>query len=176
MIETERLLIRSWRDADRAPYADMMADAEVASWVGGPYTREEADARMDRNAAALAEHGWGRMAVERRSDGRLIGYCGLMPIDEALPVAPGFEVGWSLVRGAWGQGYAVEAARAVFADGFDRLGLAEIVAFTTTGNVRSLGVMRRMGMVRREDLDFDHPQFPLGHSLCRHLVCVAERP
>ena len=176
MIETERLILRAWRDADREPYAAMMADPAVATWLAGPFDRAESDARIDRSNAAIAEHGYGRFALERRGDGRLIGYCGLMPIHPDLPFEGGYEVGWALAQEAWGEGYTTEAARAVFDDGFTRLGLPEILAFTGTTNLRSQAVMTRLGMTRAPEQDFDHPNLAAGHPLKRHVVFVARRP
>ncbi len=173
MIETERLVLRRWREADREPYVAMMLDPQVSDWLGGPFTAEEALARIERNEAALAQHGYGRMAMERREDGRLIGYCGLMPIADDLPFDGGFEVGWSLARTGWGQGYASEAARAVFADGFTRLGVSEILAFTGEKNLRSQAVAGRLGMVRQPQRDFDHPGLAQDHPLRRHVVFAA---
>lgn len=108
--------------------------------------------------------------MERRSDGRLLGHVGLKPTAAELPFGGLFEIGYRFARHAWGQGYAAEASRAVLAYGFDRLRLEEIVAFTAVPNVRSQAVMRRIGMVRRPDRDFDHPALPDGHRLRPHVV------
>lgn len=175
-IETERLVLRPWREEDREPYVAMMADPQVSDWLGGPFTRDEALARIARNAAALGEHGYGRLAMARRADGVFIGYCGLMPIADELPFDGGFEAGWSVIPSAWGLGYATEAAGAVFADGFSRLGLAEILAFTGEANQRSQGVARKLGMRRAPERDFDHPGLARDHPLRRHVVFVASRP
>jgi RimJ/RimL family protein N-acetyltransferase len=175
MIETERLILRRWRDSDRDPYVAMMLDPQVSDWLGGPFTRAEAFARIDRNEAALEAHGYGRMAMERRSDGAFLGYCGLMPTSADLPFDNGFEVGWSVAPAGWGQGYAPEAARAVFADGFARLALDEILAFTGEINIKSQAVARKLGMRRRPEQDFDHPGLAVDHPLKRHIVFVAER-
>ena len=174
-IEAERLILRRWRDADRAPYVAMMLDPDVSQWLGGPFDEAEALARIARNEAALEAQGYGRMAMERRSDGAFLGYCGLMPIAEALPFDGGFEVGWSLSQAGWGQGYASEAARAVFDDGFRRLGLPQILAFTGTLNHRSQAVAQRLGMRRAPEQDFDHPGLAADHPLKRHIVFVAGR-
>ncbi|HEV2530718.1 GNAT family N-acetyltransferase [Phenylobacterium sp.] len=175
-IETERLVLRRWREDDAEPYVAMMLDTDVSRWLGGPFDEAEALARIARNEAALEAHGFGRMAMERRSDGAFLGYCGLMPIAETLPFDGGFEVGWSLAQGGWGQGYASEAARAVFADGFSRLGLPQILAFTGVLNHRSQAVARRLGMSRDPDQDFDHPGLADDHPLKRHIVFVARSP
>jgi RimJ/RimL family protein N-acetyltransferase len=82
---------------------------------------------------------------------------GLDPVDEGLPFH-GVEIGWRLARGAWGRGYATEAARAVLEYGFGTLGLHEILAIAAAGNARSHAVMKRLGMVH--DHDFDDPNEP----------------
>jgi RimJ/RimL family protein N-acetyltransferase len=176
LIETERLILRRWRAADREPYVAMMLDRQVSDWLGGPFTQAEALARIERNETALAAHGYGRMAMERRADGAFLGYCGLAPTADNLPFDGGYEVGWSVARAGWGQGYAPEAARAVFADGFSRLDLPEILAFTGEANLRSQAVARKLGMRRSPDQDFDHPGLAADHPLKRHLVFVASRP
>jgi RimJ/RimL family protein N-acetyltransferase len=175
LIETERLILRTWRDADREPYADIMVHAEVGKWLGGPFSREQAYERVARFTANLADAGLGRLAIERKSDGRLIGHCGLAHTPDTPPIPVGIEIGWALAPDAWGAGYAVEAARAVIADGFAR-DIAEILAFTGATNLRSQAVMRRLGMVPADERDFDHPALAPDHPLRRHIVYVAPRP
>ena len=164
MIETERLILRGWTDADREPYADIMVHPDVGQWLGGPFTRQQAHDRVDRFTASLAETGLGRLAIERKSDGRLIGHCGLANAPDTKPVPEGLEIGWALAPDAWGAGFAVEAARAVIAD-----------AFTGTANLRSQAEMRRLGMARAAERDFDHPALATDHPLRRHIVYVAPR-
>jgi RimJ/RimL family protein N-acetyltransferase len=176
VIETERLILRAWREEDREPYADIMVDPEVGKWLGGPFDREQAYQRVARFSASLAETGLGRLAIERKSDGRTIGHCGLAHTTEAPPMPVGVEIGWALAPDTWGEGYAVEAARAVIADGFARHDFPEILAFTGTTNLRSQAVMQRLGMVRMADRDFDHPLLAPDHPLRRHIVYAAARP
>ena len=176
MIETERLILRVWRDADLEPYADIMVDPEVGKWLGGPFSREQARERVARFSASLADSGLGRLAIERRSDGRMIGHCGLAPTAEGPSMPQGLEIGWALAPDAWGSGFAVEAARAVIADGFARFDAPEILAFTGTTNHRSQAVMQRLGMVRMATRDFDHPLLAADHPLKRHIVYAAPRP
>lgn len=176
MIETERLILREWRDADLEPYADIMVEPDVGIWLGGPFSREQAYERVARFRASLAETGLGRLAIERKADGRMIGHCGLADVPDTKPLPAGVEIGWALAPDAWGAGYAVEAARAVIADGFARRGLPEILAFTGATNHRSQAVMQRLGMIRMADRDFDHPALAPGHPLRRHVVYAALRP
>jgi RimJ/RimL family protein N-acetyltransferase len=175
VIETERLILRAWREADREPYADIMVDPQVGQWLGGPFSREQAYERLDRFTANVAETGLGRLAIERKSDGRLIGHCGLAHTPDTPPVPVGVEIGWALAPDAWGSGYAVEAARAVIADGFARTAAAEILAFTGSANLRSQAVMQRLGMLRAAERDFDHPLLAADHPLRRHVVFVTAR-
>ena len=175
MIETERLILRPWRDADLEPYADIMVDPQVGKWLGGPFTRREAHERVARFTANLADTGWGRLAVERKSDGQMIGHCGLAHTPDTPPVPAGVEIGWALAPDAWGFGFAVEAARGVIADGFARDEVSEILAFTGATNLRSQAVMQRLAMARMRERDFDHPALAPDHPLRRHVVYAVRR-
>ena len=169
-IDTERLHLRRWRFFDRPPFAAMNADPEVMEHYPAPLSEQESDALVDRIRRHFDEHGYGLWALEVRGRGEFIGYTGLALQTFDAPFTPAVEVGWRLARSAWGKGYASEAARAAIADGFDRLGLDEIVSMTATTNVRSQRVMERLGMTRDEADDFDHPNVPVGHPLRRHVL------
>lgn len=84
--------------------------------------------------------------------------------------------GRRLARSAWGQGYATEAARAASRDGFERVGLQEIVSFTSAINLRSRRVMESLGMSRSEVGDFEHPSVPAGHPLRHHVLYRLPKP
>jgi len=164
-IITERLLLRPWRDDDRAPFAALNADPVVMEHFPSTLTRAESDVFADSIAAHLAERGWGTYAVELVGGAPFIGYVGL-----AAPEWLGaVEVRWRLAREHWGNGYATEAARAALDDGFARLELDEIVAITVAANERSRAVMRRIGMTHDPADDFDHPFLAEGHPLRRHV-------
>ena len=100
----------------------------------------------------------------------MVGFTGLAVPRHPLPFQPCVEVGWRLARGAWGHGFATEAAREALRVGFDELGLAEVVSFTTVTNMRSRAVMERLGMVRDPAEDFDHPALAEGEPLRRHVL------
>ena len=174
-LETERLILRLWREEDLEPFAAMSRDEEVMRWLGGVLTREQARAYKVRADTSFAELGMCRMVIERRADGAFVGSCGLMPGHESVPFVPYTDIGWRLARSAWGQGYASEAAAAVMADGFERLGLDEITAITAQINVRSEAVMQRLGM-RRDAATFMHPALPAGHRLAEHCLYRMARP
>jgi ribosomal-protein-alanine N-acetyltransferase len=175
VIETERLILRPWRDDDRAPFVAMSADPAVMETLGGVLSEAQALAEIARREAVIACFGFGRWVVERRADGAFIGVVGLAPVHKSLPLPAGFEMGWRLARDAWGQGYATEAARAAIQHGFERGGLTEVLAFTSPPNLRSQAVMDRLGMTRTPTLDFDHPALAPEHPLRRHLVWMQRR-
>ncbi|NUR94650.1 MAG: GNAT family N-acetyltransferase [Kribbellaceae bacterium] len=160
-LQTERLVLRGWRDSDLEPWAAMNADPEVREHLGDLLTREQSDASVASFQAEFDQRGYGWWAVELRSTGAFLGFAGLDPVDEEMPFT-GVEIGWRLARSAWGKGYATEAAKAGLAFGFETLELPEILAVTTAANVRSQAVMRRIGMTRDPADDFDDPTAPEG--------------
>ena len=133
-------------------------------------SRADSEAMVDRIESCFEANDHGLWAVERMDGGGFIGYVGLAPATFEAPFTPAVEVGWRLAREHWNQGFATEAARASLADGFERLGLQEIVSFTTALNHRSRSVMRRLGMAHDPADDFDHPALPPGHRLRRHVL------
>jgi RimJ/RimL family protein N-acetyltransferase len=170
-LRTRRLLLREWRDDDSAAFAAMTADPAVLRYLPPP----DPDA-VTRMRAHWREHGFGLFVVELPDEAPFVGVIGLAHVRSELPFAPAVEAAWRLAPAYWGRGYATEAARAAIDDGFSRLGLTEIVAFTVPANDASRRVMARLGMTCDPDEDFDHPRFPLEHPLCRHVLYRLRRP
>jgi RimJ/RimL family protein N-acetyltransferase len=146
---TERLQLRSWRSADREPFAALNADPEVMRYVGDgrPMTRAESDALMRTIEAHWAEHGFGLWCAAPREDpDACLGFIGLA-VPSFLPaVLPAVEVGWRLARPAWGRGLATEGARASLRHAFETLGLESVVSIIDPANDRSIGVAEKLGM------------------------------
>jgi RimJ/RimL family protein N-acetyltransferase len=175
VIETARLILRGYADADRDAFAALNGDPRVSDWLGGPIDRARSDGTMDSITAHIARHGFGFWAAERKADRRLVGMIGLQVVNAALPPAPAIEMGWRLIPEVWGQGLASEGAAAALAWGFDHLPTDEIIAFTAQTNLASQGVMRRIGMTPQPERDFDHPRLAADHPLRRHVVYAAIR-
>ena len=169
-IETPRLLLRQWREDDLAPFAALNRDPEVMRFFEEPLTQERSDGWARYIADRIDELGWGLWALERRDTGEFIGFTGLQVPRHDLPCNPCVEVGWRLARAAWGHGFATEAGRASLAHAFGPLALEEVVSMTAVPNTPSRRVMERLGMVRDEAGDFDHPGVSAGHRLQRHVL------
>jgi len=169
-LRTPRLLLRRWLPSDREPFARLNADPIVMEHFPDVLHREASDAFADRIEAHFAEHGFGLWAIEVVDEADFIGFVGLsVPAFEAQ-FMPAVEIGWRLAHACWNRGFGTEAALAAIADGFERVGLPEIVSFTAPVNVRSIQVMERLGMTHNPADDFEHPRLPEGHRLRRHVL------
>jgi RimJ/RimL family protein N-acetyltransferase len=169
-LETERLVVRNWRDADRALFHEVNSDDAVMEYFAIRRDRAQSDEMLDVLAAGIERVGFGFSALERKSDGACLGFCGIAPL-EMHPWFPAgtVEIGWRIARRYWGNGYVTEGARALLAAGFTDLDLHEVVAIAVPENRRSTAVMDRLGMVRDLRGDFDHPKVPDTHpALKRH--------
>lgn len=146
-LETDRLRLRDWREDDFEPYAAVWADPEMASFMGGACSREGAWRRM----AAVVGHwhlrGYGTWAVEDKSTRAFIGWCGLW-YPEGWPEP---ELGYCLVRGTQGQGFATEAARCARSHAYEVLGWTTLISFIDLRNEPSIRVAQRLG-ARRESI------------------------
>jgi RimJ/RimL family protein N-acetyltransferase len=174
-VRTERLLLRGWRPADRAPFAALNADPTVVEFLPGALDRRESDDLAARIEAGWEQHGYGLWAVEVPGVAPFIGFVGLSRASFEARFTPAVEVGWRLAAAAWGAGYATEAGRASLRYGFETKGLAEIVSFTARGNTRSRRVMERLGMRHDPADDFEHPRVAVGSDLRPHVLYRLDR-
>ncbi|MBX3564593.1 MAG: GNAT family N-acetyltransferase [Sphingomonas sp.] len=173
MILTERLILRGWEERDRAPFHAMGQDERVMATLGPLLWRDETDAMIERMQRVLDANGYTFWAIERREDGAFLGFCGLKPGAEETPIEGEVEIGWRLAHEHWGRGYAREAAQASL-DWAWKNGIDSVAAITTPGNVRSWGLMERLGMVRAPQDDFDHPK--AIDRLRQHITYRIARP
>jgi ribosomal-protein-alanine N-acetyltransferase len=169
-LTTNRLILRPLQDEDREPFAAMSLDPAVMQFLRALPTRAESDAWIDRQMAHTAEHGFGFGAVIAKDTGAFIGIIGLLNVPYDAHFVPAVEIGWRIVRAAWGQGYAPEAAAAALRFGFATLALPEIVANTVYSNHNSQRVMVKLGMTSDLAGDFDHPGIAEGHLLRRQVL------
>jgi RimJ/RimL family protein N-acetyltransferase len=175
-LRTERLHLRRWRPADRAPFAALNADPRVMEYFPAPLSPEDSDAQVARIEAHFDRHGFGLWAVEIAGVAPFAGFIGLAVPRFEAHFTPCIEIGWRLAATHWGRGFATEGARAALVFGFATLGLAEIVSFTVPANLRSRRVMEKLGMTHQPGDDFAHPLLPEGHWLSRHVLYRIARP
>jgi len=168
-LETERLLLRQWKEQDFPVFAKLNSDLEVMEYFPKPLNREESDAIAQMCESFILERGWGFWATEIKESGKFIGFVGLHTPKATLPISPCVEIGWRLLKNYWGKGYASEAAREALKYSFEILRLNEVVSFTTVSNVRSQAVMERLGL-RNTHQNFEHPDLPKGHVLSEHVL------
>lgn len=150
MLETERLILRPPVAADLDAWAAFMADAEAQRHLGGAQERPIAWRSLCVMAGAWAIDGFAMFSVIEKASGHWIGRLGPW-----YPAGwPGREVGWALVRDAWGKGYATEGATAAIDWAFDHLGWDDVIHCIVPENVNSQKVARRLGSrwLRRDRL------------------------
>ncbi len=171
-LQTERLILREWRDEDRDDYAALTGDPQVRRFYPTVLTRAEADEQMNRHLAMQSENPFHFRAVTTL-DGTFVGTVGMAyiadPVRTTIPTHPEIEIGWLVHTRFWGQGLAPEAALACLAQAW-QLGLSEIVAFTAAINTPSQRVMEKIGMTRDPAADYEHPFMPEGHPLRPHVL------
>jgi RimJ/RimL family protein N-acetyltransferase len=161
VIETERLILRDWSEDDIEPFLRHTNTPAVMRWLGGVRTEAEQRESIGRIMRWQKERGFTFWAVERKADGEMLGFCGIKIADTpGSPIEGMHEVGWRLREDAWGQGYAKEAAIASLDFAFATLGAERVVAITFPPNAASWGLMERLGMTRRPELDYDDARFP----------------
>lgn len=145
VLETPRLRLRELDEGDTAFIVELLNQPDFLRFIGDRGVRDAAQARAylrEGPLASYARHGHGLYAVARRQDGRPIGLCGLL-VREGLP-AP--DIGFAFLPAWYGQGYALEAARAVLDDARDRLHLERVLAIVSPGNDRSVALLRKLGL------------------------------
>ncbi|HYK27221.1 MAG TPA: GNAT family N-acetyltransferase [Streptosporangiaceae bacterium] len=172
-VQTDRLLMRRWRDSDREPFAALNADEETMRYFPNTLDRAASDAFVEVIEARFELQGYGLWALEVADTGQFIGFTGLNPMPDGVPGAGGMEVGWRLAKHAWHHGYATEAARAALGIAFDGADLPEIWSMTAVLNEPSMAVMRRIGL--SEVARFEHPRVPPG-PLRAHVLYHLARP
>jgi RimJ/RimL family protein N-acetyltransferase len=162
-IETERLTLRLWSDADREPFATMCDDPRVMEFLTPLPARADSDAYIGRLMGHQEQHGFTFWAIEERATGMFAGFTGLRYVPFEAHFTPAIEFGWRMPVAFWGKGLATEAALACRDYGFGALKLPEIVAFASERNKRSQAVMQRIGMMHDPADDFYYAGLPRNH-------------
>lgn len=178
MIETERLILRPWREDDKPRFAEIINTPAMMRFYGGVSARDVLDGMIDRHIAGQQKFGFSTWAVETRHNRTLAGACGLQiaPHYAGTPVEGMLEIGWRIAEPLWGKGIAREAAEASIAWGWAHTNAPEIASWTHRDNDRSWGLMERLGMTRRPAIDFHHPRYAADDSAGGMIVYTLDRP
>ncbi|MGB5778030.1 MAG: GNAT family protein [Allopontixanthobacter sediminis] len=165
-IETERLILREFTsEGDWEAFFRVTNTPVVMEWLGGVLDGTGIAQQRSRIEQCTATNGHCFWLVERKRDeghlaGEVLGFCGLKRADAPGSTVTGeMEIGWRLREDAWGKGYAREAAAASLDAGFTQFGAKQIVALTVSDNRASWGLMIRLGMRRRKDLDYPDDRY-----------------
>jgi len=170
MIETERLILRKWREEDIEPFTKINQDPKVTEFLRGSMDFAAAKLFIQDANEAIEKYNFGLWAATLNETKQLIGYIGLnIPKFEAH-FTPCVEIGWRLGFKFWGKGYAPEGAKACLEYGFNKIGLDEIISFTAVGNAKSIRVMEKIRMKRDGNGNFKHPQLSENHPLSEHVL------
>ncbi|WP_352995357.1 GNAT family N-acetyltransferase [Mesorhizobium sp. M0904] len=156
-LQTPRLDFRRWSYDDVELASQMHADTNVMQHLTRLTDRNQVEAWVHDQVEHHRQHGYGVWILEEKGTGAFVGYCGLSTVSYQAHFTPAVEISWILKPEFWGKGLATEAAEAVIADGFERLGLVKIVATASVANANSLQVMRRLGMSHDARDNFEHP-------------------
>ena len=161
ILETERLLLRPIGPGDAELQFRTLNTPTIMGHLGGPLTLEAIAEKHAKSMEFFAREGFSFLFLIERDTGEFVGHCGLKRVDAEGARNPGdFEIGWLIREDRWRRGYAIEAVRAVLRWAFVTHDAPHVVALTSKRNKASWGLMERVGMRRREDLDFDDPRFP----------------
>lgn len=170
IIQTPRLLLRTWEASDAQAFWELNQDPRVTEFLPGPLTMAQVEAFIASQQDLYARSGACYFAVTLAASAELAGFVGLKRHEAGLPFAPCTDIGWRLAARYWGQGVAGEAARACLRFGFTQLGLDQIVSFTVPANLRSRALMEKLGMREDSGGAFAHPALAADHPLSRHLL------
>ena len=178
MIETDRLVLRPWCEEDKPAFAAIINTPAMMEHFGGVAPRATIDALIDTQIAAQARDGFSMGAVELRAGGALAGICGVrvQRTYPGLAVNGELEIGWRIAEAMWGTGIAREAATASILWGWEHTDYPRILAWTSQANIRSWGLMERLGMDRRAAFDFHHPKYAADDATGAMIVYGIDRP
>lgn len=114
MIETQRLILRQWKESDVEPFITMGLDQHVMQFFPNLLTPQESHNLIQKISSLIDKNGWGFWAVELKETHQFIGFIGLHRQPEQFDFSPCVEIGWRLAKEFWKQGYATEGAKSGF--------------------------------------------------------------
>lgn len=147
ILETKRLILRKWKNADCEVLYKILQDAEVVRDIddGKVFSFEKTQKFLDAMEKSDGESGFCRWKVIEKSSNEIVGSCGFGKISETSEI----ELGYLFAKKHWGKGFATEIAEAAIDYGFNNLGFREIIALTAPENIASQKVLEKIGFKKR---------------------------
>ena len=144
VLETSRLLLRRFTEADAPLVYRLNSDPEVLQYLHEPLLTDEAHAQKIIREIILPQYRQqlGRWAVHTKEDGEFIGWCGL----KYRPELDEIDLGYRFRKASWGKGYATESSGRVLEFGFHELRLPAITGRAHVENIASIKVLEKIGM------------------------------
>ena len=170
IIETDRLILRKWIDADLHSMYEINQDPKVMEYFPGLQDLEETKKLITKINEHFNKYDFALYATVKKDSNEFIGFIGLLTADFKAHFTPATEIGWRLSSKHWGQGFATEGAKEVLSYAFKKFNIAEIVSFTAAGNEKSRRVIEKIGLQHNVKDDFDHPNLDDSSSLKRHVL------
>lgn len=167
--ETERLILRTINEGDAALQDRFLNTIAVMEHLGGVKEPHEIEAKHAKAMQMYAREGFSFLMLIEKATGDLVGHAGIKRVDHPHAPNPGnHEIGWLIREDRWRRGYAYEAMRAIIKWAFGaRVDAPFVVAITNPPNTGSWKLMEKLGMERREDLDFEDEAKLIQYSLTR---------
>ena len=153
--QTDRLILRTWKTTDIAPFTAMCSDKEVLRYFPACLSKKETISLVKRFHERYEQNGFTYYAVELKETGEFLGFCGMLMQTYDSPFTPNVDIGWRLKKAAWGKGYATEAAKACLKLAKETLALKTIISVASYTNGPSIHVMQKIGM--KKVGAFNHP-------------------
>ena len=166
VLETERMILDTWKSGDWETFRPIATDVEVMRYITGgvPWSDERIQAFLGRQMELYRTRGFCRWKLMRKPERNLIGFCGVGLWRDGLEP----EIGWWLARPYWGYGLATEAARLALRDAFEQVRLDRIVSIAMPGNKASTRIMEKLGLEFECEFESD------GVRLVRYAISRAQ--
>ena len=170
ILETDRLILRTWNDNDLQSMLAINQDPKVMEYFPDLQDLEMTKNFINRVNNHFEKYGYSLYATARKDSGEFIGFIGLLMADFKAHFTPATEIGWRLSSKHWGQGLATEGAKAVLDYAFRELKLPEVVSFAAASNTKSIRVIQKIGLQHNAKDNFDHPKLKDASPLKRHVL------
>jgi ribosomal-protein-alanine N-acetyltransferase len=171
-LETERLLLRGWKEEDITEFRLLNKDPRVMRYFPKTLTEQETDSVYKMIEEEFSNFGYGPYVVETKANHEFIGILGFHRATFEAPFTPCVEILWRLKYEAWGKGYATEGAKACLKYGFDTLGFEKVYSMAVKDNFPSQNVMQKIGM--EKVMEFKHPNIDETSPLAQFVLYSLE--